>query len=95
MNNLNVAEKKYNSIQKIRGVAISAIIISHINPCRNIVDFTYFGAFGVSLFIMISGMLAGFKNTAEFERGGEFYGDVIKNFFHFIFLLFFWHSYYI
>lgn len=70
MNEMNIVEKRYDSIQKIRGIAISAIIISHINPCRNIFDFTYFGAFGVSLFIMISGVLAGFKNTSEFERGG-------------------------
>lgn len=65
-----VSGQKYNSIQRIRGIAILAIIISHLDLYNSNLNFAYFGAFGVSVFIMISGVLTGIRDPAKSNRGG-------------------------
>lgn len=67
-----VSGKKYNSIQRIRGIAILAIIVSHLNVFSSNLNFAYFGAFGVSVFIMISGVLTGIRAPVKSDRGGGY-----------------------
>ncbi len=58
--------KKIRKIQGLRGLAISLVVISHIFPAYN-----YAGAFGVSVFIGLSGYLtvfnAGVINKARYD----------------------------
>ena len=66
---INIEEirmKKIRKIQGLRGLAISLVVISHIFPAYN-----YAGAFGVSVFIGLSGYLtvfnAGVINKARYD----------------------------
>lgn len=61
--------ERYKNIQVLRGVAILLVAISHLNPCFWELNFDTWGAPGVSIFIMISGVLGGLKLYYDYGWG--------------------------
>lgn len=61
--------ERYKNIQILRGVAILLIVISHLNLRFNGLNFDAWGAPGVSMFIMISGVLGGLKLYYDYDWG--------------------------
>lgn len=80
MNMANTIDKKVLSFQGLRGFAIMLIILSHcdyiLNDYGNNI-FMYFGAFGVELFIMLSGFLAYYNFI--FKETNKKIGLVLRN----------------